>query len=206
MASSYGISERRREWILLVRLFRLSAAAVARRTRAVACVWWLALVVASGVAAAFPREYQVKAIFLFNFTQFVDWPRSAEPERSIAICILGEDPFGSYLDDALRGEHVDNRALVVRRYRRAEDIENCQVLFISQSESSRIDAALARVRDSGTLTVSDARDFSERGGMVGFVTDDNRVRLRINVAVARAAGITISSKLLRVAEIIGDNR
>jgi len=190
-----------------VRTLAKRPAVVARHwPRAIACAFWLALTIASSLAAAFPQEYQVKAIFLFNFTQFVDWPLASDAAAPIAICILGEDPFGNYLDEALRGERVDNRALVVRRHRRTEDLDACQVLFISQSESGRLDAALASVKNTAVLTVSDARDFTERGGMVAFVAEDNHVRLRINVAAARAAGITISSKLLRVAEIIGESR
>lgn len=160
----------------------------------------LALSLAGFARATTPQEYQVKAIFLLNFTQFVGWPTSGDDNRPVAICVLGEDPFGHYLDDALRGERVDNRTLVVRRYQHIEDVTGCEILFISQSETPHLDAALARVKDSNTLTVSDARDFGEHGGMIAFVTADNRVRLHINVAAARAAGLTISSKLLRVAE------
>jgi hypothetical protein len=167
---------------------------------------WLALAAAAATSATVPQEYQVKAIFLFNFTQFVDWPSGSGVQDPLAICVLGEDPFGSYLDDALRGEHVGNRTLTVRRYRRVEDVRACQVLFISRTEARYIDDAIAQVRGAGTLTVSDASDFVARGGMVGFVTEDNHVRLRINVAATHAGGISISSKLLRVAEIIGDSR
>lgn len=156
---------------------------------------------------AFPaslQEYQVKAVFLFNFTQFVDWPDRSFPDagKPIAICILGDDPFDGYLDETVRGERVDNRTLVVRRLTSAEDSTGCQVLFISDSESARLDAILDRVKDASILTVGDTRGFGERGGIVGFVTEGNHVRLRINVDAAKAAGLTISSKLLRVAELV----
>ena len=169
--------------------------------RAVAAV----LLIGLRLHAAALQEYQVKAVFLFNFTQFVDWPASAFADRAgpLAICILGDDPFGAYLDDAVRGEHVDSRALVVRRLTRAEDAGNCQILYISRSEAGRLDAIMPRVSALRALTVSDARGFGDRGGMIGFVTEDNRVRLRINLDAVRAAGLTISSKLLRVADVIG---
>jgi len=168
----------------------------------------LLLFAAPLLRAAALQEYQVKAVFLFNFTQFVDWPPAtfADSSDPIVICVLGEDPFGRYLDDAVRGERVASRALSVRRIERAEEAAHCQILFISQSESARLDTILQHARGSRALTVSDARGFGERGGMVGFVTEDNRVRLRINLEAARAAGLTISSKLLRVAELVGAAR
>src|SRR5262245_36573345 len=84
-----------------------------------------------------PPEYQLKAVFLFNFAQFVEWPSAAFPEAQtpLVIGILGEDPFGAYLDETVRGETVNNRSLIVRRYRRVEEIETCHILFISRSEA-----------------------------------------------------------------------
>ena len=150
------------------------------------------------------REYQVKAVFLFNFTQFVDWPPAAFPEdtASLVIGVLGDDPFGPYLDDIVRGEQVNNRRLTVKRYRRPEDVRACQVLFISRSEDKNLDKVLAAVRGADVLTVSDADAFASRGGMIQLATEQGKIRLKINVDAARASSLTISSKLLRSAEIV----
>jgi hypothetical protein len=150
------------------------------------------------------REYQVKAVFLFNFTQFVDWPPAAFPEDTAALVIgvLGDDPFGPYLDEIVRGEQVNNRRLTVRRYRRPEDISACQVLFISRSEDRNLGKVLTAVKGSDVLTVSDADEFALRGGMIQLATEKGKIRLKINVDAARASSLTISSKLLRSAEIV----
>jgi hypothetical protein len=174
--------------------------------RRIVCAAMLALsACAVQLHAAALQEYQVKAVFLFNFTQFVDWPPAVfnDAHEPIAICVLGKDPFGSYLDDAVSGERVDNRPLVVRRYMRSDELDSCRILFISQSEAGQLDSIIARARELRALTVSDVSGFGERGGMVSFVTEDNRVRLRINLDAAKAVGLTISSKLLRVAELVG---
>jgi hypothetical protein len=151
------------------------------------------------------QEYQVKAVFLFNFTQFVGWPPTrADGKTPIVIGILGDDPFGSYLDDTVRGEKVGDRPLIVRRYRRIEDVDDCQILFISRSEAVRSEQIAARLKDRSILTVSDADPSGVNAAIVQFVTKNDRVKLRIDVSSARDAGLTISSKLLRVAEIVGD--
>jgi hypothetical protein len=163
----------------------------------------LGVLTASAMAAptSSAQEYQVKAVFLYNFTQFVGWPAATPARAPIVIGILGDDPFGSYLDDTVRGEKVGDRPLVVRRYRRLEDVDDCQILFISRSEAIRFDQIAARLKDRSILTVSDADQSGKRGGIVRFVTENDRVKLRINATSARIAGLTISSKLLRVAEI-----
>jgi hypothetical protein len=150
------------------------------------------------------REYQVKAVFLFNFAQFVEWPPAAFAGASspIVIGVLGENPFGAYLDETVREEKVDNRPLEVQRYRRVDEIKTCHVLFISRSEASRLEQILASLKDRSILIVGDGDDFVQRGGMIRLATPQNTIRLIINVEAARAANLTISSKLLRSAEVV----
>ena len=170
----------------------------------------LVLTVGAGLAAQGGRapEYQVKAVFLFNFAQFVDWPPEAVPDSKapLVIGVLGDDPFGGFLEATVRGEHRGARPFVVRRYKRVEDIKTCDILFISQSEGDRVDEILATLKSRPILTVSDGEAFAERGGMIRFVTESNRIRLKINLQAAQAAHLTISSKLLRVAEIVTPTR
>jgi hypothetical protein len=156
-------------------------------------------------AADAPTEYQVKAVFVFNFSHFVEWPSQAftAPDEPFVIGILGDDPFGSRLDEAVRGEVINSHPLVVHRFHDVDEIANCQLLFIDRSESAQLGPILAALDHRSILTVSEVEGASERGVMIQFVTDHNRIRLRINVDSARAAGLTISSNLLRPAEIVG---
>ncbi len=171
---------------------------------------WLALVPAAaplvqGDAVTAPApEYQLKAVFLFHFAQFVQWPAEALPDSAgpLVIGVFGEDPFGPYLDDAVRGETVQGHPLVVQRYRTVQEIGTCHILFVSPGEAGRYEALRSALGARSVLTVSDAAGFDAKGGMIRFVTERNRIRLRINLAAARDAGLTLSSKLLRAAEIV----
>lgn len=154
------------------------------------------------------KEYQVKAVFLFNFAQFVDWPQEAFPslDSPLVIGILGDDPFGPYLDEAIKGERVNNRPMIVRRYQRVEDIKVCHILFISRSEGSRMEKVLQQLKGRSILTVGDTDGFSEIGGIIRFAVESSKVRLKINLRAAKDAHLTISSKLLRPAEIVSMRR
>ncbi|MBI2498179.1 MAG: YfiR family protein, partial [Opitutae bacterium] len=149
-------------------------------------------------------EYEVKAAFLFNFAQFVEWPAAAfpEPQTPLIIGVLGEDPFGADLDDTVRGEKIGSHPLVVRRYRRPEEIDRCHILFVSHSETGRLEQVVAGLRGRHILTVSDAAGYAVRGIMIRFVTEKSRIRLRINLDAAKADGLVLSSKLLRPADIV----
>jgi len=150
------------------------------------------------------REYQLKAAFLFNFAQFVEWPASAftAPDAPLIIGVLGDNPFGDVLEQIVQGERVNNHPLVVEHYRRVEDIASCHILFVGEPAASHPGPVFARLRDRSVLTVSDAGDFSRHGGMIGFVTEHNHIRLQINLEAATQASLTLSSKLLRPAEIV----
>lgn len=176
--------------------------------RSASWVWLVAfaLLFSSGPVSAKPvsKEYQIKAAFLYNFSQFVEWPAGAFPSAHspLVIGVIGADPFGSYLDDVVRGETVNSHPLVVQRFRRVEEIKTCHVLFVSQSEANQVEQVLSHVRGRNILTVGDFEGFATRGGMIRFVTENKKIRFRINVRVARAAKLIISSKLLRAAEIV----
>lgn len=150
------------------------------------------------------NEYQVKAVFLFNFAQFVQWPSEAfaGPESPLVIGVLGDDPFGKYLDDTVRGERINNHPLVVQRYSSLKDVRACQVLFISASESPNLQRVVDGLKSRSILTVGDVENFSRDGGMIRFITENHKLRLAINVEAAKAAHLTISSKLLRPARIV----
>ncbi|HEY6166822.1 MAG TPA: YfiR family protein [Verrucomicrobiae bacterium] len=153
-------------------------------------------------------EYQLKAAFLFNFAQFVEWPAQAFPEAQtpLIIGVLGENPFGTYLDDLVRGETVKNRPLVVQRFRRVDEIKTCHVLFIGRPDADRPGQALTSLKGRSILTVGDTDSFAQRGGMIRFASEKNKIRMKINLEAAKAAGLTISSKLLRSADIVAPGK
>jgi hypothetical protein len=150
------------------------------------------------------REYQIKAVFLFNFAQFVEWPPAAfrDSNSPLVIGVLGDNPFGTYLDETVRDEKVGNRPLEVQRYQRVDEIKTCHVLFIGPSEANRLEQILASLKDRSILIVGDSNDFVQRGGMIQLASSQSRIRLRINEGAARTANLTISSKLLRSAELV----
>jgi len=153
-----------------------------------------------------PTESQVKAAYLFNFGKFVRWQVDREfSTDSLSICVLGKDPFGAVLDSTVVGEKIDGRKITVRRLAKVQDAARCDILFISSSEESRLAAIFPTVQRYGTLTVSDIPNFAERGGMIEFVTQQEKIRFEVNRSAAEESHLTLSSELLKVAVKVIDS-
>jgi uncharacterized protein DUF4154 len=166
----------------------------------------LVLLITCGLTgAAVPvSESQLKAVFLFNFAHFVEWPAAALPHGNapFVIGVLGRDSFGNTVNEVVRGETVNGRPLAVERYPNATAIRDCQILFIPASELAGLADILAAIKGRSVLTVTDADGPAPRGVIIGLIRQDNRIRLRIDLEAAKASNLTISSKLLRPAEIV----
>lgn len=147
------------------------------------------------------RADQVKAVFIYNFTQFVDWPSNSFSNNSapFIIGILGKDPFGSYMDSVVAGERFGSHPIEVHRFNSIREARNCQLLFINTTEP---DDAIKELQNRSILTVSDRKDFAAYGGMVRLFVENNKMKLQINLKAAKAANLSISSKLLRLADVI----
>jgi hypothetical protein len=149
-----------------------------------------------------PTEYRVKAVYIYNFGKFVQWPAGTAlegAENGFPICVLGPDPFGSTLDEIVKGESIEGQPLVTRRIDRVESTDGCRILFISAMPKERLIMTLQTLQSKPVLTVSDMPDFCNRGGMIQFVMQADKVRFEVNLPPAEKAGLTLSSQLLKVA-------
>lgn len=156
----------------------------------------------SNAVQAQSSEYQVKAAFLYNFAKFVDWPAEAFAGSNgmLVIGVIGDDPFGGALDQAINGKTINGRPLVVRRLRWGQDLRSCHILFISSSERKHLQQIIQSLRGASVLTVGDMGQFNQEGGIINFILEASKVRFEINSRGAGQAQLRISSKLLALAK------
>lgn len=144
-------------------------------------------------------EYRLKIAILYNLTRFVEWPADAfqTSKSPIRVCVLGVDPFGSILDEALRDRQVAGRSIETRRV--SEPESGCHLLFVSSSERGRFASIIEGVRSSATLTISDQVGFTSLGGIVELFTEGERVRFCLNTGAAERAHLYLSVRLVALA-------
>jgi hypothetical protein len=174
-------------------------------------VFAVALVGSSALWAQTPKitEYQVKAAYLVNFGRFVEWPASAAAaakSETFNICVLGQDPFGTDLDAAVANETIGGAHMLAKRISQPQDAVDCRIVFVSASEAGKWKEILAALRTLSILTVSDMPQFAQRGGVIQFLLDGNRVRFDINLRATEGVGLKLSSQLLKLAVTVSRDR
>jgi hypothetical protein len=162
-------------------------------------LFWLVLPWTAATAEA-ASEYAVKAAFIHNIAKFVEWPKPAAGGGKLRLCLLGKNPFGEEIA-VLRGQPVGRMQWEVLPVS-LDDIKSCEVLFIPDSMQHQIGQIRQRINGNAVLTVGDTQGYAERGVMINFYLEDNKVRFEINREVAVRAGLRISSQLLRLGRIV----
>lgn len=149
------------------------------------------------------QEYAVKAAFILSTLKFVDWPEPPPAGTPVNLCILGENPFGKDID-GLQGKMVKERAVSIKSVKATSDTRDCQVVFISGSEKSRLGQVLDAFQGKGVLTIGDTPGYGDQGVIVNFFEEDRKVRFQINLSAAQKSRLKFDSRFLKLAAIIAD--
>ncbi|MGH7946788.1 MAG: YfiR family protein [Opitutaceae bacterium] len=176
------------------------------------CAWPAAVFLAAATAQRVPaatnpsREQPARAAAILNVIAFTEWPAGAfaADDSPLVIGVLGQEPLVALLDDFLGNEIWHGRKIALRRLTSVAEARSCHVVYIAQSEHARWPAIAGQFATLAILTVSYAENFAQHGGTVQLEMERNAVRPIVNLDVARRSGVTISSKLLRLARVIGD--
>lgn len=168
------------------------------------------------------RECQVKAAFLYNFINFVDWPKEKQVDSNepITVGIIGYEDFIKAFEP-IKNKKIKNRSISIKYFagyeklKRSKDaddhqwnqkmevLKTCHVLVFCTCNSERIENSsqiIKALKDSPVLTVGETKGFLESGGVINFLMEDEKVRFEINNAAAKQAKLNIRSKLLRLAK------
>jgi hypothetical protein len=173
-----------------------------------ACAALLLTIISTTPAyAQVSKEYQLKAVFLWRLAQFTEWPSDAfeNAESPIVICVLGENPFDGALNAAVAGETAHGRRFTVQLLRVIEQAKTCHILYTTAVSPRQLKEVAAAIGGKSVLTVRDSStSASSSETVIAFVTEQNKIRMRVHLKAAMAARLVLDPRLLRAAEVIGD--
>jgi hypothetical protein len=147
------------------------------------------------------KEALVKAAFIYNFVKFVEWPgdKAISKQANIDICVLGDSSM-SKTGEVFKAASTAKLSLSLKEEKNARSAAaHCHIVFVGSSEAGRLGDVLASFKGQPVLTVSDIDGFAEAGGMIGFATNDNKVKIVVNKKPVSAAGMRVDAQLLEIA-------
>jgi hypothetical protein len=191
---------------ILRRPFFIRLTAIPAVVRSCICVFTLLAI--AGMRPPFQgdpesRASQVKAVFLYNFSQFITWPESSfsDPNSPFVIGVLGKNTFGPYLNDVIESEKVNGRPISIKYFTSlTPEIDDCEILFIDKSFPA-MEQAIKSTKGKPILTVSDNELFMKQSGILRFYIEGGKLRIEVNQEASSGSGLEISSKLLRIATL-----
>jgi hypothetical protein len=150
-------------------------------------------------AQTIPNEYRLKAAFVYQFPQFVEWPAPAwQGATGVQLCILQPNPFGRELEALVRGESLNGRPFSIREITGPDGVSGCHLLFIRGTAPAGGEV-LKAARGTSVLTVGEGDRFLDEGGIIVLRIVERRIRFEVNAAAAQKVGLRISSQLLSLA-------
>ena len=149
------------------------------------------------------KEHQIKAIFLYNITQFVRWPKDSfsEINSPLVIGILGNNPFGNYLSEVIQGEAVENHPLIVRYLDNIDEVKDCHLLYVNEDNLQKLQFIFESLKFAPILTIGESEFFYKNGGMVQLYTKKGKVRIKINLETLKTSLLDVSATLLQIADV-----
>lgn len=178
-------------------------------------VVWVFVSIAFGICGTrmkaeetIPHEYNVKAAYLFNFAKFIDWPTNAfpTPDSPFVIGVLENGEAMGELSAVLTGKQINGRPVKLIPIPPEKIPKDLQILFVTRAAEKSPDELQKAMRGTSTLLVGETDQFSEKGGMVGFVREKDAVRFTLNLERTVQAGLKVSARLSSVAKVVSCNK
>lgn len=165
-------------------------------------VAWVCL---TATPASALTEREVKAAFTFNFAKFVEFPSNtfSKADDPIVVGVFEAPQIADILEKLVKGKTANGRRLEIKQFTKVSQCSSCQILFVGSSGNGRVSEVLEKVKNTGVLTVGESDGFARRGGVIGFIVDNNKIGFEISTTAAKREALKISSKLLSLARIAG---
>jgi hypothetical protein len=143
------------------------------------------------------QEEKFKALFLYNFTKYIEWPSSVQ-QGNFVIGVLGDTSFEELLSTMLVGKKVGNQSIVVKYFNSTNNVENCQLLFLSKEKSAQVDEILSFMANKNILLVSESGGMIISGSGINFINKGGKLTYEIKKSNIEKYGLKVNGNLLNL--------
>jgi hypothetical protein len=142
-----------------------------------------------------PTEYEIKAQFIWNFSEFIEWPKDIKQQK--VLCTIGEDPFIFEFDE-LKKNTKSASIGEIKRNITLHEIDKCNILFVSKTEKYNLSKIFRKTANKPILTISEITGFADKGGIIEFINENGYVKIIVNYRIGNLSKLRISARLLKI--------
>jgi hypothetical protein len=149
-------------------------------------------------------ESEVKAMFVYNFLKFVEWPveHVLGARDPFVVVIIGEGPTADATEHFLESRTIGERPLFVRRIKWDQSLAGARAAFVVERDAKKLRRVLDAAAAANVLTIGEGDDFATSGGVIGLLVEDRKVRFDVDTSAAQLAGLRVSSKILALSHAV----
>jgi hypothetical protein len=141
------------------------------------------------------QDEKLKAIFIYNFTRYVDWP---DKPGNFIITIIGNDPITAEIQSIAAKKTVGASKIEVKNARTPADLTTCHILYIPESKPEILASFLVKAKDLNILIVSENKDACLKGSCINFIDNSGKINFEISKANIENNGLKVSGELMQL--------
>ena len=153
---------------------------------------------------AFAQErpmHEVYSMMVFNFVKYVQWP-AGDNSKEFVIGVVGSNEIYNTLTTWYGGKAKGAKIYVIKKFKNASEVTDCQVIFIDSSKSNEFDAINSQMTGKGTLVVTNRNGLGSKGSCINFKTVDDKLRFELNQHAIESSNLKVASALTSMAILI----
>ncbi|HBF88501.1 MAG TPA: hypothetical protein DDX39_07660 [Bacteroidales bacterium] len=167
-------------------------------------IFWLCL---SGFYEKQPQtsESNVKAVFIFNFTKYLEWTNNTK-SKTFDIVIFGKSDITAPLREIAGLKKAGEKKIRIIEIDNIDEIPPCNIMYVDPSQEKYLSNLLQTAKEKEILIISNKKGYGVLGVPINFVTIDGKVKFEININSIEEIGIKPSSQLLKLAILIKNGK
>ena len=141
---------------------------------------------------------KIKAIYIYNFTKYIEWPESYK-QGNFVIGIIGtNNELINELNKMATVKTVGNQHLEIKSISPNSDI-GCHIIYLLSDNSTQLGEVVEKNKNKSTLIITDKAGLAAKGAGINFVIQENKQKIELNKSNIERYKLKVASSLVELA-------
>lgn len=144
-------------------------------------------------------EAHIKAVYIYNFSKYIEWPADYRDGDFVIGVVNGSSAMIAELTKMAASKTAGSHKFVVKNFKSAGEIDKCNILYIPESSNGQLTEVLKKIKGKSTLLVTESVGDAKKGAAINFVLKNSKQEFELNKGNAERSKLVVSSSLSTLA-------